>query len=129
MPCTVTEGEAAAWRDFKDALGMFNYLAEQKGDPRRFDAQKDYRLTTKWLHEELCAMLKSMEPEKRDRIVYNARDKRARRLADWWEYHQAQDARHEAERLEAIRIHELRASAAAKLTHEERAALGLKGRS
>lgn len=41
---------------------------------------------------ELCAVLKAMEPAARDALVYNARSKVARHLADWWEEHMAADA-------------------------------------
>lgn len=44
----------------------------------------------------LCALLKGLPEEKRDAIVYNARDKDARRLADWWEEHLEADRIREA---------------------------------
>lgn len=39
----------------------------------------------------LCSMLSSMSEEDINRIVYNAKDKKSRKLADWWETHQVAD--------------------------------------
>jgi hypothetical protein len=74
---------------------------------------------------ELCAFLQGMEPVAREQLVYNAKCKTARDLADWWETHQAADRkREERERKEAEQA-QLRASAIGKLSDEERKALGL----
>lgn len=74
----------------------------------------------------LCDTFMAMSPASRERLLYgNARDKMARRLADWWEQHQ------EADRMRAIkdaarqRVAKVRAGALAKLTKEERQALGI----
>lgn len=73
----------------------------------------------------LCKEVRDMKGRERDRIVYDGKNKDARNLADWWEEHQAADkVREEAERKEAER-HALRAQALAKLTPEERKALGV----
>ena len=40
----------------------------------------------------LCTLLRSMTDEQRNRIVYDGRNPMARRLADWWDKHQAEDA-------------------------------------
>lgn len=48
---------------------------------------------------QLCATLKALEPSVRDWVVYNARNKTARQLADWWEEHQAADAERERQAL------------------------------
>ncbi|AMO44240.1 hypothetical protein DSS3P8_182 [Roseobacter phage DSS3P8] len=45
---------------------------------------------------ELCATIRVMTPKQRDAIVYNGRVKMSRRLADWWEEHQAEDIKREA---------------------------------
>lgn len=72
---------------------------------------------------ELCAILNSLSPEELESIVYNARSKESRTLADWWERHQEADRKREAaERRDAERA-ALRASALAKLTPAERKAL------
>ena len=41
--------------------------------------------------EALCFTLNNLSEIQIERIVYNARDKQARKLADWWEDHQAID--------------------------------------
>jgi hypothetical protein len=61
-----------------------------------------------------------------DNLLYgDARNKKARRLADWWEEHlerdRARDEREKEERERAI----LREQAKSKLTTEERDSLGL----
>ncbi len=35
----------------------------------------------------LCGLLRSLSAAKRNKIVYNARSPKSRRLADWWERH------------------------------------------
>lgn len=39
----------------------------------------------------LCGLLRNMTPTEMDIIVYNGRNPRARRLADWWDEHQEAD--------------------------------------
>jgi hypothetical protein len=73
---------------------------------------------------ELCAALKAMDPEQRDEIVYNARSKIARDLADWWEEHQTADSEREKREVQAKKHEKAKAHALAKLTKEERRALG-----
>lgn len=72
---------------------------------------------------ELCAVLTSLDEAVRDQIVYDARNKMSRNLADWWEEHLAADRAREMREAATTRERELRASALAKLTAEERAAL------
>lgn len=45
---------------------------------------------------ELCSILKIMSTAQIDEVVYDARDKTARQLADWWEEHQEEDRKREA---------------------------------
>lgn len=75
--------------------------------------------------EALCALLKSMSSEDVDAIVYNARSEMSRELATWWETHQAADRAREAKEQADIRNAALRQQALAKLTDEEREALGV----
>jgi hypothetical protein len=70
-------------------------------------------------------MLKALDPKRRDEIIYDARHSTARKLADWWEYHQEQDQRREAEKQREAERRELRRAAARKLTRAERLAAGL----
>ncbi len=45
----------------------------------------------------LCSILDAMPPDTLDRIVYNAKNKTSRDLADWWEEHQQADREREVE--------------------------------
>src|SRR5438552_10411770 len=56
----------------------------------------------------LCDTLRRLDAATRERLIYNAKDRTARDLADWWEDHQQADAAEaaaasEAEALGAIR--------------------------
>lgn len=50
--------------------------------------------TDEWV-KFLCTMLKEMNDEQLDRIVYDAKDKSSRALADWYEEHAKEDAKRE----------------------------------
>jgi len=78
---------------------------------------------------QLCATLRKLQknnPEGFDALVYNARDKFSRKLADWWEVHEAADAKRMVEEKAQAERDKLRKQALEKLTPEERAALGIK---
>lgn len=75
--------------------------------------------------QELCALLQNLTTDEMDRVVYNAKSKDARALADWWEKHQADDARHEQERRDADAKFELAIDAWKKLSPDERRALNV----
>lgn len=44
-----------------------------------------------WLTDMLCSLCRSMSETEQNEIIWNARSKDARRLADWWEDHQRVD--------------------------------------
>lgn len=75
--------------------------------------------------EMLCTLLTAMSEEHREAIVYDAHSVKSRQLATWWEEHQKADRIREELEEAALRKEALRASARAKLTPEERAAVGL----
>jgi hypothetical protein len=68
----------------------------------------------------LCDQLKRMTSADMDRIVYNARDRQARDLADWWEEHQAADLEREAIEKAAAQEKATIIDALAKLEPNER---------
>ncbi len=74
---------------------------------------------------ELCDELRKLRkrPDLFDKIVYNARDPMSRELATWWEAHFKADEARIQRGEQAERERELRASAEAKLTPEELAAI------
>lgn len=74
---------------------------------------------------ELCAAIRALSPEEVERIVYDGRNPEARKLADWWEEHQAADAARLAKEQREKEEAAARERALAKLTQEERRLLGL----
>lgn len=74
---------------------------------------------------ELCAALKAMSKEDLERIVYDAKNKTSRDLADWWETHQAADSAREAKEKAEAKAEADRNKAVAKLTSKEREVLGV----
>ena len=125
MPCAWTPAEAAAWNNHCRAVTLFNYVAEKMDIAERFD-EREYGIRSDKIYEKLCGLIRSLDENSRDRIIYNARDPIARNLADWWEYEQARDKRRLDQETREKRDRELREQAATKLTPEERRALGLK---
>ncbi len=75
---------------------------------------------------ELCSLLNEMNNEQINAIVYNAKDKTSRALADWYEEHKAADEKRIAAENEKLKKEKLIKSAKAKLTPAERKAVGLK---
>lgn len=73
----------------------------------------------------LCATISKMTQAQGDRIVYNARSKQSRELADWWEEHQAADRKREAREKTDRERQATKRRALAKLTPAERKALNL----
>ena len=73
----------------------------------------------------LCEVLTDMETSERDDLLYNNRDRVARRLADWWEDHLKVDSDRRQQELATKRAKVLRKIGLAKLTDAEKDALGL----
>lgn len=74
----------------------------------------------------LCGMIRKLREDRfaaYDNLVYNARSKDSRMLADWWEEHEQADIQREAAEDHAKKRAKLIKSAKAKLTKEELAAL------
>lgn len=72
---------------------------------------------------ELCRVIRNMTEDELNRVVYNARDRTSRDLADWWEEHEAADRRREAQELKEAKEKALAESAKQKISREELAAL------
>ena len=77
----------------------------------------------KWVAK-LCSELRKLDEETFDRVVYNAKVAQSRRLADWWEEHEAADKARIAAELAKKAKEESKKTALSKLTEEERSALG-----
>lgn len=71
----------------------------------------------------LCALIRTMNAEDMTRIVYNAKNRDARKLADWWEDHEKADKIRAIEEAKEQQMKNLAQQAAAKLTKQELAAL------
>lgn len=71
----------------------------------------------------LCDILTNMDEDVRDAIVYNAKDKESRALANWWEEHQEADRQRIAKEKKEKKEKSLAEKAKAKLSSEELAAL------
>lgn len=74
----------------------------------------------------LCTVLTDMTTRQRETIVYNSHDKTSRKLADWWEVHLAADDRRDKQEQALRRKKTARKIALAKLTDEEKEALGIR---
>jgi hypothetical protein len=74
---------------------------------------------------ELCETLRSLPTEDFERVVYNARDPMSRKLADWWEEHEAADQKRIEAEAQKMREEVIRIQAIAKLTDEEKRILGI----
>ena len=134
MPCRSDYMEQTGIeKRFQETCQLLIYVKEQLGlevsDKLRESADtmycKDDRVA------ELCDVITKLDAGDREELIYgNPKDKTARKLADWWEEHEAADrARREKEAKEA-RKKKLKKSAWKKLkkalTEEEIKALGLK---
>lgn len=67
--------------DSKPDLELYNIVTSYYGAPDKVD-----ELTTR-----LCFLLRNLSKGEEDYIIYNARSRQSRRLADWWEQHQEFD--------------------------------------
>lgn len=72
---------------------------------------------------DLCHILHTLPEGDFDRIVYNSRNRTARRLADWWEEHEAADLRRLAEEQAKIDLQNRYEQVIMKLSDEEIAVL------
>lgn len=115
-------------REMQRAAKLLVYVHQQTGKtPPAFAVKEAANIYARDERSvvDLCRFLRAMNDDDRERLVYNAKDKLARELADWWEAHQAADAAREAGKS----VEEQRKAAAkaglAKLTDEEKKALGI----
>ncbi len=116
-------------REMQRAAGLLLYVWKSLGKPSQKWAEReaenahasDERCVT-----ELCAELKLMNQDQLGSIIYDARNKKARDLANWWEEHQAADKAREASEAKEANDKVLRDQAVSKLSVEERTVLGLK---
>ena len=92
------------------------------------DSYRDYYGKVKNLDELtklLCSLIRAMLPDVLELIVYDGRNPEARALADWWEYHQKVDRKRKETEKTQVQRTMLKKSGLAKLTSQEKKALGL----
>ena len=97
MPCNCDHMEpTAAERHRREAAQHLVYIFERLGWSIRDDIRKAandlYGTGGDECVRILCDILRGA-PEEVMEIVYDAKDRRSRRLADWWEDHQEEDRR------------------------------------
>ena len=129
MPCNSDHLNATDREvELQRAARLLVYVKERLGEkPEKWMIEQANK---SWADDErsvieLCAALNAMTKKQRDTIIYNARDKVARDLADWWEEHQKVDTERARRDVALCERDELRKKALKKLTRAERKALGL----
>jgi hypothetical protein len=112
----------------QEAAQVFALLYHIQGllPPRWIKDANTYYAVNDDLIPALCKYLKELPSATRDQLLYSdAKDLSRRRIATWWEKHEKVDRDREADVARARNAFDLRESARAKLTPEERRALGL----
>lgn len=116
-------------RELKRAAILLKYVFEKTlvpVPPWVISQSETLYPTNERIVPELCAAITALTPEQFQAIVYNAKDKTSRDLADWWEEHQAADAERLRNEEAARQLEKTRTDALNKLSLEEIAALGIK---
>lgn len=100
MPCNTDHMEPTVReRQMRNAAQVLLYVRTQRGKPVddmiRTAANDPYGGS---IHEDnvvrmLCEEFRDMSDREMNRIVYDGRNREARRAADWWEEHQEEDAK------------------------------------
>jgi len=130
MPCDSEYlAPNGAEQDSVEAATHIRYIEELLGNPVEawiIEASEHCYGNRARLNElvvTLCTLCRKMSDREEQDIIYDGRSPQARKLADWWEKHQAADAAREREEAKATETQELAESARAKLTPEEIEAL------
>ena len=71
----------------------------------------------------LCGKISKMTEKQKERIVYNAKNKDSRDLANWWEEHQEADKQRIAKEKKEKAVQKVKEGALSKLSPKERKAL------
>lgn len=127
MPCNGDYmNPTAAERNSRKTCKHIVYLGKQTNQPVPKwvkEAAKDYYGAPSKLNEAVALLCQMCQKAPED-IIYNGRDPEARSLANWWDKHVEADRKREAAESKKIANSDLREAALAKLTAEERKALG-----
>lgn len=122
MPC-ITEHYGPSERDiaYKKARNLTNYVKKHIDIPAEGHCKYSNGNNPE---TRLCAIIRGMTKEQKETIVYNAKSKMSRKLADWWEEHLKDDKKREQEKKAEKKRQALEKQALAKLTAKEKKALG-----
>lgn len=128
MPCNSDYLEQnGKERELQRTAKLLKYVYRKLQQPISLELQEaanDYYCSDDYVAE-LCGVLSNLDDNVLESLVYNARNKKSRRLADWWEKHQKADRKRIRQEKEAEEMKEKRQAALSKLTKEDREVLGL----
>ena len=103
MPCNCDHMEpTVAERQKQQAAGILVYLNNELGHPNSpelLEAERDIyggKIHPENVVKMLCERFRNMTQSQMNHIVYDGRNPKARRAADWWDEHKAEDAKREA---------------------------------
>ncbi len=113
-------------KDSKEACQHIVYLYKKRGDspPQWAEEGAESCYGSSKSLNEVAYVLCQMCKETSEDVIYNGRDPKARKLADWWDSHQEADRKRIAKEDEVTRKEELKKKTLAKLTKDERWSLG-----
>ncbi len=90
---------------------------------KRYSAERGDNNT---LTADLCGRIAKLSKRQLEQVVYDAHSADSRKLADWWEEHQKEDAASVKKTIKAIKDEKDRNAAIKKLSVRERKLLNLK---
>lgn len=126
-------------KHFQETAKLILYVLEELGiNHLLIDGTSVERY--KWIHKQsvdqyandrdlepyLCNLLRNMGETDLEEIVYNAKSRKSRQLADWWEDHQKADEARKKIDLNKLEDQKIKESALKKLTAEEKRVLNIK---
>lgn len=129
MPCDASYmNPTAKERRLQETAQLIVYVYQKRNKKAPIwicKAAKDCYCSANKVVPHLCDILKTMDKKEMNQIVYNAKNKTSRMLADWWEEHLLADNERIREEKHEKRRVELKEQALSKLTLKERRVLGV----
>lgn len=99
MPC-YTPPEKASETESRKVAKLILILDKKLGNKEhpavKIWSQSFYENKCDILTPMLCDKIRSLSPELREQIIYDAHDKDSRKLADWWDDHKEFDKKRNA---------------------------------
>ena len=133
MPCNSDYLNPTTYeKDIRNAAELVVYVKEELGkrvtvaDARNQNSLYFSKEEGDVIVATLCTLVESLDEDQVEEIVYDGRNKFARRLADWVQEHEEADRkRQEEERISALDYARAKKTGLAKLTELEKTALGV----